>query len=68
MIGSIESAYSSPPEDTQCKRRRDDLSHRPPGEGDAQLLPSGRALYRHNAAAAGVNNLFLSSAFVLVSE
>src|ERR1700680_1104032 len=39
-----------------------------PGDGDAQLPPSGRALlYRHSAAAAGVKNLFLSSAaFALV--
>ena len=34
----------------------------PFGKGDAQLLPPARALYRHNAAAAGATNRFRSFA------
>jgi hypothetical protein len=43
------------------------VGHRPPGGGDTQLLPSGRALYRHSAAAAGVTNFLSSATFVLAS-
>jgi hypothetical protein len=66
---STKSICSSAPEhNAACGIRVGLPHHRLPSTLGAQLPSLGRALYLHNAAAAGDNNLFLSSdAFVLVS-